>query len=119
METRAIFDLDGILARVDHDWELFQTMVEVFSDQGPKDVAAIHAAVAAGDAAAMAHAAHRLKGAVLQFCAPTVLDVTRGLEESGRAGTLEGASAACAVLETELERLLLALRRTCEQRAST
>jgi HPt (histidine-containing phosphotransfer) domain-containing protein len=118
MEGVAIFDLGETLARVDHDWETFQMMVELFAEQGPKDLAAIQASVAGGDAAALARAAHRMKGALLQFCAPAALAAVTSLEDAGQAGKLLGAKEDCALLETELRRLWAMLRRVIEQRGS-
>lgn len=110
MNSHTVFSLDEALARVDYDREIFQTMAEIFVDQGPKDLADTQAALAAHDAAALARSAHRLKGAVLQFCAPSVFEATKELEELGKVGNLESAVAVCAKLETELLRLLAALR---------
>ncbi|MDH4327520.1 MAG: Hpt domain-containing protein [Nitrospira sp.] len=118
MEDAATFDLGETLALVDHDWETFQMMVELFTEQGPKDLAAIHASMAGGDAAALARAAHRMKGALLQFCAPAALAAARSLEEAGQTGMLQGATERCAVLETELRHLWAMLRRVIEQRGS-
>lgn len=116
MNAGAIFNLEDALARVDHDREIFCIMAKLFVDQGPKDLADTQAALAANDAAALARCAHRLKGALLQFCAPSVFEATRELEELGNAGNLERAVAVCATLESELFRLLSALRRQLEQR---
>jgi len=114
MDEPPIFDLLGTLARLEQDWELFRSLVAVFNEQGPKDLTAIHAAVVAGDAEALVQAAHRLKGAVLQFEAPTILAATRALEEAGRTRRLAGAMTAAACLERDLHRLLRALQQTCE-----
>jgi histidine phosphotransfer protein HptB len=106
----AVFSLDEALSRVDHDVEILHTMAAIFVDQGPKDLEHLQAALASGDAAAVARDAHRLKGALLQFCAPAVFEATKELEAWGQAGDLTSARAACARLETELPRLLAALR---------
>lgn len=110
MSSNMVFSLDGALARVDYDQEIFQAMAEIFVDQGPKDLADTRAALAARDAAALARSAHRLKGAILQFCAPAVFEATKELEELGKAGNLDSAAKVCAQLETELFRLVAALR---------
>ncbi len=115
MNQDTIFSLDDALARVDHDTEIFHMMVELFVDQGPKDLAETQAALAAHDAPALARSAHRLKGAILQFCAPSVFEATKELEELGKAGNLESAAAVCAKLETELLRLLATLRQLLEK----
>jgi HPt (histidine-containing phosphotransfer) domain-containing protein len=119
MNQDTVFDLDEALARVDHDADIFQTMAELFVEQGPQDLAAAQAALAARDAAAVARSAHRLKGAVLQFCAPSVLELTKRLEELGKAGDLESASDVCDRLETDLVRLCEALRRFASKGASS
>lgn len=115
MSHDMVFSLEQALARVDHDSEIFHTMAEIFVEQGVKDLADTRAALASQDAAGLARAAHRLKGAILQFCAPAVLEATRELEELGKAGNLEAAVAVCATLETELLRLLAALRQQLEK----
>jgi HPt (histidine-containing phosphotransfer) domain-containing protein len=113
--VEAVFNLEEALARVDHDLEIFQTMAEIFVEQGMQDLAEAQAALAAQDAPALARAAHRLKGAILQFCAPTVFHATKELEDFGKAGNLGAAVAACATLERELRRLLTALRQELEK----
>lgn len=115
MNQDTIFSLDEALARVDHDQEIFLMMAEILIDQGPKDLAETQAALAAQDAPALARSAHRLKGAILQFSAPTVFEATKKLEELGHAGNLESAVAVCATLEIELLRLLAALRQLLEK----
>jgi HPt (histidine-containing phosphotransfer) domain-containing protein len=109
MSQDTIFSLEEALARVDQDRDIFQAMAELFVDQGPKDLAETQAALAAQDAPALARSAHRLKGAILQFCAPAALEATRELEELGKVGNLKSAVEVCAKLETELVRLLAAL----------
>lgn len=115
MSTKCIFSLEAALAGVDHDRETFQAMAEIFMEQGPKDLADAQSALAAQDPRALARSAHRLKGALLQFCAPTVLAVTKELEELGGQGNFHAATAACARLDTELGRLLAALRETLDK----
>jgi HPt (histidine-containing phosphotransfer) domain-containing protein len=110
MSHDMIFSLDEALARVDHDRDIFHMMATLFVDQGPKDLAETRAALAAQDAAALARSAHRLKGAILQFCAPAAFEATKELEELGKTGDLKSAVEVCAKLETELFRLLTALR---------
>lgn len=113
------FNLRAALARIDDDEELFHTLVELFVEQGPKDLADACAALAAQDAAGVARAAHRLKGAVLQFCAPGVLEAARELEELGKAGDLTAATAAYARLEQAFRRLLEALRDSCKTESAS
>lgn len=106
----AVFSLDEALARVDDDRETFQMMIELFMEHGPKDLADARAALDAGNAAGVARSSHRLKGAILQFCAPAALQACKELEESAKAGNLAHGWALYAALEREFQRLLAALR---------
>lgn len=110
MTPDAVFNLDDALARVDQDVELFQTLTELFLEQAPLDLAATQAALTAGDAEGLARAAHRMKGAILQFSASRLYEATRQLEALGKAGSLDAAAAVCRQVEQELASLLTALR---------
>lgn len=110
-----IFNLNEALARADQDVELLQAMAELFLEHGPKDMAEIKTALAARDAVAAGRSAHRLKGAVLQFCAPAALEAAMRIEEAGKAGDVEVAAGLCGDLEAELSRLLDALRQVMEK----
>lgn len=105
-----VFSLEEALARVDDDRETFQMMIELFMEHGPKDLADAQAAVDAGNAAGVARSSHRLKGAILQFCAPAALQACKELEESAKAGNLADGRELYAALEREFHRLLAALR---------
>lgn len=110
MSHDSVFNLDEALARVDHDRETFDMMVELFLEHGPKDLAEAKAALDAQNAVGVARSSHRLKGAVLQFCAPAALDACKVLEETAKAGNVAQAEALYATLERELLCLLNALR---------
>ena len=105
-----VFCLDEALARVDDDGETFQMMIELFMEHGPKDLADARAALDAGNATGVARSSHRLKGALLQFCAPAALQACKELEESAKAGNLAQGRQLYATLEQEFQRLLAALR---------
>ncbi len=110
MSAEGVFNLAEALTRVDEDEDLFQTLVELFIEQAPLDMAAAQTALDAGDAEALARAAHRMKGAILQFSAPTVLEATKQLEALGKAGALDRAATVCAQVDRELQQLIAALR---------
>ncbi len=99
MSTDVVFNLAEALTRVDEDEELFHTLAELFVEQAPLDMAATQAALDAGDAEALARAAHRMKGAILQFSAPRLFEATKEL-----------AAAVCAQVDRELQQLIAALR---------
>ncbi|MCC6141018.1 MAG: Hpt domain-containing protein [Nitrospira sp.] len=110
MSAADAFNLAEALAHVDEDAELFLTLAEVFVEQAPVDMAATQAAVDAGDAEAVSRAAHRLKGAIMQFSAPRAYEAAKELEALGRAGTLDRAASVCGNVDRELQQLLAALR---------
>lgn len=116
MSTESVFNLADALARVDEDEELFQTLAELFIEQAPSDMAATQAALDAADADALARAAHRMKGAILQFSAPTLFEATKQLEALGKAGSLDAAKPVCAQVTQELHKLMTALSEYIAQR---
>jgi HPt (histidine-containing phosphotransfer) domain-containing protein len=72
------FDEAALRDRVEGDTELLQEIVELFLDDSPRQLAAVQAAAAAGDAQALMRVAHTLKGAASNFGAAAV--VTAALE---------------------------------------
>jgi HPt (histidine-containing phosphotransfer) domain-containing protein len=115
MSHHEVFNFDEALVRVEQDLDILQTMADLFYEHGPKDLADIKAALAAGDSAAAARSAHRMKGAVLQFCAPAAVEATKALERAGKAGDLTTAREVYGQLEVELTRLLDALRKSLDR----
>lgn len=115
MSQDLIFSLDHALALVDGDRELLRAMIELFLEHGPRDLAAIQAAVVAQDAAGLAGSAHRLKGALVQFGAPAAVEAVSTLENLGKAGTLEASAGGFVKLESELLRLLTVMRQLLDK----
>ena len=109
MSAEGVFNLAEALTRVDEDEDLFQTLVELFIEQAPLDMAATQAALDAGDADALARAAHRMKGAILQFSAPALFEAATQLEALGKAGQVDTAQPVCARATQELQKLMAAL----------
>jgi histidine phosphotransfer protein HptB len=116
MTQDSIFNLNEALARVDHDRETFDMMVELFIEHGPKDLAEAKAALDVQNAVGVARSSHRLKGTILQFCAPAALQACKELEDTAKAGDLPHAQEVYASFEQELLRLLIALRRERDER---
>ncbi|MCP9456262.1 MAG: Hpt domain-containing protein [Nitrospira sp.] len=115
MSSEPIFDLKEALSRVDDDYETFRMMAEVFLEQGPQDLAAIETALEQREAGAVAKAAHRLKGSVLQFCAGAVVEAAKAVEAAGKGGDVEEAARFFQQLETEMVRFCEALRTELER----
>jgi HPt (histidine-containing phosphotransfer) domain-containing protein len=119
MSPEGVFNLAEALTHVDEDEDLFHTLAELFVEQAPLDMAATQAALDAGDAAALTRAAHRMKGAIMQFSAPRVFEATKELESLGKAGTLDRAATVCAQVDRELQQLLAALRAYVANRSAS
>lgn len=115
LNQHSVFDFEEALARVDQDRETFLMLIELFLEHGPKDLAQAQAALTAGDAVGVARSSHRLKGAILQFCAPSALQACKELEEYAKAGNLTQGVELYATLEQEVHRLLAGLRPILDQ----
>ena len=107
-------DLASLLDAFGHDRQLIDETIAVFLADLPALRAALGAAVAAGEAGAVARAAHALKGAVGLFSTGTAYHAVRRLEEEARGGVADGAGARHDALEQAIAPLaeaLLSLRR--------
>lgn len=104
-QDASVLDLEDALARVDGDHQLLAELAALFLDSCPAMQAAIEEALAHGDAKALQHAAHTLKGSVGNFGAQAAFDAALALEQMGRQGDLSGAEAALAHLTAEIARL--------------
>lgn len=91
---------EALLARVDGDEQIFAELCDIFLDDAPKRLAAIRAALEAGNAAALRAAAHAFKGAAGVFDAEQIVALARRLEVIGAEGNLPDGEAVWAELET-------------------
>ena len=110
MDKTAVLDLSEALSRADGDQDLFLTLAELFLQESPKEAAAARAALGRQDRAGVAAAAHKLKGSVMEMCAPRLFERAQRLEELGRQGEFAEASSVCADVETRLAEVHAALR---------
>jgi signal transduction histidine kinase/CheY-like chemotaxis protein len=91
------FDGEALLARLDGSTELCGVLIETFLEESPQTLSAIKIAVERLDAAAIASAAHALKGAVANFGTDhSVFSAMVALELCGKSGDL-----------TEIERMFV------------
>jgi two-component system, sensor histidine kinase and response regulator len=91
------FDGQALLARLDGSKELCAELIDTFLQESPQTLSAVKVAVERRDPAAIARAAHALKGAVANFGANhQAFSVAGALELCGKSGDL-----------TEIERLLV------------
>jgi two-component system sensor histidine kinase/response regulator len=96
-------------AAADDGPEFVRDLIGVFLADLENRLAAMRSSVAAGDATAVAHAAHALKGSCGHFGAKRLLMLCRELETLARAGTTDGAAAMIDAIERESVRVRRAL----------
>ncbi|HYN18745.1 MAG TPA: Hpt domain-containing protein, partial [Actinomycetes bacterium] len=80
-------------------------LVECFLARGPADLASLRAAAQCGDATAVYHVAHRLKGAAGTLGSTGLVDLCQELEALARAGVLPPADDLLWRLEQEFARV--------------
>ena len=112
-ETDAVddpVDLTAALELVDGDRELLVDIIDLFLEQIPESLSAIHQAIADGNGQALDRAAHKLKGSLGNFGKKAAYEHALRLEEMGREANLTDAPAAAARLEDEMRHLTQALK---------
>jgi HPt (histidine-containing phosphotransfer) domain-containing protein len=110
MDNAAVLDLSEALNRADGDRDLFLTLVTIFLEESPKEAGAARAAIGQQDRAGLVAAAHKLKGSVIEMCAPQLFESARRLEQLGREGKFVEAASACSEVEMRLTEVHAALR---------
>jgi HPt (histidine-containing phosphotransfer) domain-containing protein len=88
---------------------VFRELLTVFLHDTPERVAALRRAAGAGDARAMRHVAHTLKGTCGYIGAHRLVGICRELEASAQGGDLTGTLGLVAQLEAEYRRVHAAL----------
>jgi two-component system, sensor histidine kinase and response regulator len=91
-----------ILARFDRDVELTRDLAEMFINECPRHLSAIHAAIRDRNARALEHSAHALKGSVGNFSTSGAHESAVKLEMLGKSGSVVGAPEILKVLEEQL-----------------
>ena len=98
------------LAGVGGDRKLLVRVIQTFLKDYPKKRASLRAAVQAGDTAALAAAAHALKGPIGIFGAAEAKQLAQELQDAGRGGQLSGTVGTLGRLEEEIAKLEKKLR---------
>ena len=94
----------------DGDGEFIGTIVREFEADARRQVAAMAQALAADDAPAFERAAHALKGAAANLGAESLAEMCERLQTLGRGGTIDAGAGLLGEVDTELGRVLDALR---------
>ena len=101
--------LDGLLESLGGDTEFLAELLEAFYDDSPRQLAAMQAALATGNAEDLRRAAHSLKSNSAEFGGMALSNLCRDLEAMSKAGTLDGAAELVAQAEAEYEKVRVAL----------
>lgn len=102
-------DLPAVMERLGGDEELLRELAALYVEDEGRLLAAMAEAIERGDADALRRAAHTLKGAVSNFCAPRAHAAAQALETAGRDGQLAAAPALLDALRKELTLVRAAL----------
>ena len=93
---------------------LLRRLTKIFGEQTPRLVAEMRAAIEEGDAAALAHAAHTLKGSLAQMGAPNASELAHELEKAAGNNILSPAGVLLEQLEQQITELQQTLHRLTE-----
>jgi CheY-like chemotaxis protein len=103
------FDATALLAGFGGSRRVLGEVIDVFLEDSPRLVAEVRRAADRGDAAALAGAAHTLRGSIGLFARTGVYDTVLRLEQAARQRELTGVGQTCGALETDMARLRGAL----------
>jgi hypothetical protein len=106
---RAGIDPSVIVARLGGNAALLPEVCALLRDQLPQLLSALDTAFAQGDGAAVAAAAHVLKGAISNFTDGPLWERARAIEGYARLGDLAAAAGPLPMLRADLQALLAAL----------
>ena len=105
-----VLDIAALRRNFGEDVAFAGRLAEKFAGRYPGQLEGVREALGRGDAVGAAEAAHRLAGETSVFYAVAARQAALHVEDLARAGDLAGASGACDVLRTELDRLARTLR---------
>ena len=106
---KTIFNRADLMNRMLDDMEMATMTAQAFMDDLPKQIAALLKAVASGDPAATASAAHRLKGAAGTMGGDSLHYLLGEIERLGKAKEMEAVAPLAAQIESEAAALAEAL----------
>jgi HPt (histidine-containing phosphotransfer) domain-containing protein len=113
--TSELEPVDGreLLKRVGDDREFLTELVNLFREEGPKQLGKIKTALEKKDAAEVLRGAHSLRGTLANLAARSAADLTAGIEHAAKSEDLPRAEVALQSLELEMARVLDALSALC------
>jgi HPt (histidine-containing phosphotransfer) domain-containing protein len=114
-KNAAVIDMDEALLCTAGDRDMLISMGQLFLEEGPRQLQAIHARIEAGDAGGIRDTAHTLKGSVVIFGARAVAAAALAVEQAATGSDLSGVPAAWDSLKGEMDRLLCAVEELCHE----
>ena len=115
-----VLDREALLNRVEDDWELLATLLDVFMGQERGLRTTIARAFESGELPGIASAAHSLAGTLSTLSATSVHRAAKQIEVAARTGDIDEARRAYDVFQESYGSFhedLVALRAECEARA--
>lgn len=106
--SQKAFNLEGALVRVDGDKALLFELLVIFAEKGEQMLVDIESAVVQGDAVAIQHTSHRIKGSLQILGAETAAQIAETLEHCGRDNQLELTHGLLKELQSETARFMSA-----------
>ncbi len=110
-------DLAAVFQHCDSNLDFLRELAGMIDEIAPRLVAEIRDALEEQDADRLEHTAHRLKGSLIPFVAPTAINAAQTLENMGHARDLSNALEAYRVLDLDVRRLLAKLRKAVSSEA--
>jgi CheY-like chemotaxis protein len=107
-------DRAAMLERVEGDHELLVEILNLFLEDAPRLLIAMHEALEQGNMTVLERSAHSMKGAASNFSALVTAAAAERLEKSVGRGDRESLMAALAALEAAVNRLLPRLAEICQ-----
>ena len=104
----SVVDIETITA-LQEDGSLLRELTDLFSTEGPEQLAKMLEGLRNADPKAVALAAHRLKGTAVTFGAGEMQRLCLEIEQRSRGGVLEGVGRMIQELSAECDRVKLAL----------
>jgi PAS domain S-box-containing protein len=108
-------DSAELLARVEGDRDLLQSLISIFREDCPKQLDALREAVASQDPRAIASISHALKGMLANLAGKKASAVAAYVEHSARSGELGKVREGLPELEREISRVEAALEEMCPE----
>jgi HPt (histidine-containing phosphotransfer) domain-containing protein len=100
------------------EMDFVDELVDTFLEDGGRQIATMHAAVASGDVEGLGRAAHSLKSGCLNIGAADLGTICRSLEEAARGGSVPDAGDRIAAINAGFEAARAALLDARTERAS-